>query len=70
VTFINRHPIPSVDSAGYDLNKIVRTEYDEPLYTKLALEALDAWRQLEWKGIFHETVSRTAFSMALYLSEC
>ncbi|KAK1962310.1 FAD dependent oxidoreductase [Colletotrichum sublineola] len=52
---LDRHPLPSLDSAGYDLNKIIRTEYDEPLYTKLALEALDAWRKPEWDGIFHET---------------
>ncbi|KAK2060846.1 FAD dependent oxidoreductase [Colletotrichum caudatum] len=55
VKCLDRHPLPSLDSAGYDLNKIIRTEYDEPLYTKLALEALDAWRQPEWNGIFHET---------------
>ncbi|OLN87297.1 L-saccharopine oxidase 3 [Colletotrichum chlorophyti] len=55
VTCIDRHPVPSPDSAGYDLNKIIRTEYDEPLYTELALEALDAWRKPEWNGIFHET---------------
>ncbi|KAI8221017.1 L-saccharopine oxidase [Colletotrichum sp. SAR 10_86] len=52
---IDRHPVPSLDSAAYDLNKIIRTEYDEPLYTELALEALNAWRQPEWEGIFHET---------------
>ncbi|GJC83525.1 L-saccharopine oxidase [Colletotrichum liriopes] len=53
---LDRHPVPSLDSAGYDLNKIIRTEYDEPLYTNLALEALNAWRQPEWSGIFHETL--------------
>jgi len=26
---------PSPDSAGYDLNKIIRTEYDEPLYAEM-----------------------------------
>ncbi|KAK1983777.1 FAD dependent oxidoreductase [Colletotrichum cereale] len=52
---LDRHPLPSLDSAGHDLNKIIRTEYEEPLYTALALEALDAWRQPEWNGIFHET---------------
>lgn len=57
ITCIDRHPWPSLDSAGHDLNKIIRTEYDEPLYTDLALEALEAWRRPEWKGIFHETVS-------------
>ncbi|KAM0468463.1 hypothetical protein ACHAP7_010916 [Fusarium lateritium] len=55
VTCIDRHPWPSLDSAGHDLNKIMRTEYDEPLYTRLALEALEVWREPEWKGIFHET---------------
>ncbi|KAM5349462.1 hypothetical protein ACJ41O_005967 [Fusarium nematophilum] len=55
VTCIDRHPWPSLDSAGHDLNKIIRTEYDEPMYTQLALEALDAWRGPEWNGIFHET---------------
>ncbi|KAF4987717.1 hypothetical protein FGRMN_10213 [Fusarium graminum] len=55
VTCIDRHPWPSLDSAGHDLNKIMRTEYDEPLYTRLALEALEAWRDPEWKGILHET---------------
>ncbi|KAF4982475.1 hypothetical protein FZEAL_1900 [Fusarium zealandicum] len=55
VTCIDRHPWPSPDSAGYDLNKIIRTEYDEPMYTELALEALKAWREPEWAGIYHET---------------
>ncbi|KAH6890280.1 FAD dependent oxidoreductase [Thelonectria olida] len=55
ITCIDRHPWPSVDSAGHDLNKIVRTEYDESMYTELALQALDVWRKPEWNGIFHET---------------
>ncbi|KAK7430494.1 hypothetical protein QQZ08_003013 [Neonectria magnoliae] len=55
VTCIDRHQCPSLDSAGHDLNKIVRTEYEEPLYVELALEALEAWREPEWDGIFHET---------------
>lgn len=29
--------IPSQYSAGYDLNKIVRPEYEDPFYTELAL---------------------------------
>jgi sarcosine oxidase / L-pipecolate oxidase len=39
----------------------MRTEYDEPLYTELALEALAAWRSPEWEGIFHETVSSATY---------
>ncbi|KAG9496360.1 hypothetical protein J7337_012947 [Fusarium musae] len=55
ITCIDRHPWPSLDSAGHDLNKVMRTEYDEPLYTRLALEALDAWRDPEWHDVFFET---------------
>lgn len=29
--------IPPRSSAGYDLNKIVRAEYDDPWYTELAI---------------------------------
>ena len=32
--------IPSRYSAGYDLNKIVRPEYEDPFYTDLALVSL------------------------------
>jgi hypothetical protein len=31
---------PSLDSAGYDLNKIIRTEYDEPLYAEMGMTLL------------------------------
>ncbi|OBT68206.1 hypothetical protein VE03_02381 [Pseudogymnoascus sp. 23342-1-I1] len=55
ITCIDKHPYPSLDSAGYDLNKIIRTEYDEPLYAEMALEAIQAWRDPMWNGIFHET---------------
>ncbi|RDW59915.1 FAD dependent oxidoreductase-3 [Coleophoma cylindrospora] len=55
ITCIDKHPYPSLDSAGYDLNKIIRTEYDEPLYAQMALEAIGAWREPLWKDVFHET---------------
>ncbi|KAK8233930.1 putative sarcosine oxidase [Phyllosticta capitalensis] len=55
VTCIDKRPFPSVDSAAYDLNKIIRTEYDEELYSEMAIEAIQAWRQPMFDGIFHET---------------
>ncbi|KAJ9138442.1 putative Sarcosine oxidase [Pleurostoma richardsiae] len=55
IVCIDRHAWPSLDSAAHDLNKIIRTEYEEELYTELALEALRAWRQPIWDGVFHET---------------
>jgi len=40
ITCIDRRPYPSIDSAGYDLNKIIRTEYDEPLYAEMGKGAV------------------------------
>ncbi|THW28926.1 putative sarcosine oxidase [Aureobasidium pullulans] len=55
ITCIDKWPYPSLDSAGYDINKIIRTEYDEPLYAEMALEAIQAWRTPMYTDIFHET---------------
>lgn len=30
-------PVPPAQSAGDDLNKIIRAEYEDPFYTELAL---------------------------------
>jgi sarcosine oxidase/L-pipecolate oxidase len=37
ITVLDRAPVPSPYSAGNDLNKIVRAEYEDPFYTELAL---------------------------------
>jgi glycine/D-amino acid oxidase-like deaminating enzyme len=37
ITVIDRAAVPSPYSAGHDLNKIVRAEYEDPFYTELAL---------------------------------
>lgn len=36
--------VPPADSAGNDLNKIVRAEYEDPFYAERALEAMAAWK--------------------------
>ncbi|RDW93843.1 NAD(P)/FAD-dependent oxidoreductase [Aspergillus mulundensis] len=50
VTVLDRFPVPSFEAAGNDINKIVRTEYPEPLYTKLASDSRDIWR--DSNGLF------------------
>ena len=40
IVFDRASEIPSRYSAGYDLNKIVRPEYEDPFYTDLALVSL------------------------------
>ncbi|CAI7592925.1 unnamed protein product [Penicillium viridicatum] len=52
---IDRWLVPSPSSAGYDRNKIVRTEYSSPVYTVLAHEALELWKDPLFKDIFHNT---------------
>lgn len=45
ITVYDRSPeIPSPYSAAYDLNKIVRAEYEDPFYTRLALQAIKKWK--------------------------
>ncbi|KAI1100538.1 FAD dependent oxidoreductase [Jackrogersella minutella] len=42
-------------SAGNDLNKIIRAEYEDPFYAELALEAFAAWKSPLFAPYYHET---------------
>ncbi|EPX74663.1 L-saccharopine oxidase [Schizosaccharomyces octosporus yFS286] len=44
IVAIDAEAVPSSMSAANDLNKIVRPEYADIKYMKLALEAMDSWR--------------------------
>lgn len=56
VTVLDRaSEIPSSYSAGCDLNKIVRAEYEDPFYTDLALEAIKAWKSPLFAPYYAET---------------
>ncbi|EXJ55456.1 hypothetical protein A1O7_08383 [Cladophialophora yegresii CBS 114405] len=46
--------IPSRYSAAYDLNKIVRAEYEDDFYTDLALKAINRWKTPLWGRNFHQ----------------
>ncbi|KAK4234197.1 FAD dependent oxidoreductase [Achaetomium macrosporum] len=57
ITVLEKSPtIPSHLSAGNDLNKILRAEYEDAFYTELALQAMREWKD---NGLFaphyHET---------------
>ncbi|KAK8078692.1 sarcosine oxidase [Apiospora phragmitis] len=47
--------VPPVDSAGNDLNKIIRAEYEDPFYAELALQAIEAWKTPLFAPYYHET---------------
>lgn len=57
VTVVDRFDAPSKDSAATDLNKVVRADYPNPLYTKLGLEAMSVWKDPTsiFKGMYRET---------------
>ncbi|KAI1801190.1 FAD dependent oxidoreductase [Daldinia bambusicola] len=42
-------------SAGNDLNKIIRAEYEDPFYAELALDAIAAWKSPLFSPYYHET---------------
>ncbi|KAJ9608628.1 hypothetical protein H2200_006399 [Cladophialophora chaetospira] len=46
--------IPSPYSGAYDLNKIVRAEYEDNFYTELALKAINRWKTALWGANFHQ----------------
>ncbi|CAM1507803.1 Fc.00g046510.m01.CDS01 [Cosmosporella sp. VM-42] len=47
--------IPSQYSAAYDLNKIIRAEYEDSFYTDLVLEAMEGWKTPLFGPYYHET---------------
>ncbi|KAH6965286.1 FAD dependent oxidoreductase [Fusarium venenatum] len=57
VTVVDRFAAPSRDSAGTDLNKVIRADYPNPHYAKLGLETLDVWKDPEslFQGLYSET---------------
>ncbi|KAF4965462.1 hypothetical protein FSARC_6764 [Fusarium sarcochroum] len=57
VTVVDRFDAPSRDSAGTDLNKVIRADYPNPLYAKLGLETLGVWKDPDslFKGLYHES---------------
>ncbi|KAE8369007.1 FAD dependent oxidoreductase [Aspergillus caelatus] len=56
VTILERaETIPSPYSAAYDLNKIIRAEYEDDFYSKLALEAIEGWKTPLFGPYYHQT---------------
>lgn len=62
VTVLDRSAPPSFEAAGNDINKVIRRDYPEPLYARLATEAIDVWR--DPSGIFNDLYHRSGWIMA------
>lgn len=48
ITLIDQAEIPNKESSSYDVNRIARSDYSNPLYTALATKALNSWRDEHW----------------------
>lgn len=44
ITVVDRSTFPSTDAASIDVSRIVRSDYSDPAYAGLALQAQEAWR--------------------------
>ncbi|KAG5786006.1 hypothetical protein H9Q73_000306 [Fusarium xylarioides] len=57
VTVVDRFEAPSRDSAGTDLNKVIRADYPNPYYAQLGLETLAVWKDPDslFKGLYRES---------------
>lgn len=69
ITLIDRdaHTAQRRVAASWDWNKVVRADYRDPVYCRLALEAQDVWRvDPLWRPFYRETgiywISRTGFA--------
>ncbi|KAK2797394.1 hypothetical protein FQN50_009195 [Emmonsiellopsis sp. PD_5] len=56
ITLVDRTAFPCPSAAGHDLNKIIRAEYEDSMYMRLALEAQKQWlTDPVLKPYFHQT---------------
>lgn len=44
IKVLDRWAPPSLEAAGTDINKVVRSDYSEPLYSRLGEEAMSVWK--------------------------
>ncbi|KAL2209884.1 FAD dependent oxidoreductase [Sarocladium strictum] len=52
ITVLDRYLPPVVDGSSVDISRVIRVDYADELYTRMALEAQDGW-STEYKDHFH-----------------
>ena len=55
IDVFDKWPVPSRDAASTDTTKIVRADYTEPIYAKIAGEAIELWKTELYRGTYHQT---------------
>lgn len=51
---LDRYPPPSIEAAATDISKIIRSDYNEPLYAQMGIESIEAWSSWSlFRGLYH-----------------
>ena len=54
IQVLDRYPVPSCEAAATDISKVIRSDYNEPLYARMGIESIKAWRDSEmFRGLYH-----------------
>jgi sarcosine oxidase/L-pipecolate oxidase len=54
IRVLDRHATPSCEAASTDISKVIRSDYNEPLYCKMGIESIEAWRDWDmFQGLYH-----------------
>ncbi|KAH7086449.1 FAD dependent oxidoreductase [Paraphoma chrysanthemicola] len=54
ITIVDRHVPPLPDGSSVDISRVIRFDYRDPVYAKLAKEAFDLWNDdPKFRGIFY-----------------
>lgn len=55
VVVADRHLPPVKDGSSVDVSRVIRTDYADELYHRMAREAYNSWREGKYRQDFHET---------------
>jgi sarcosine oxidase/L-pipecolate oxidase len=63
IRIFDPYPPPAYASAGYDINKIVRTEYDDVIMTRIGHQVMDLWKT---DVVFKDTLQNVGYLEGTY----
>ncbi|KAJ5194386.1 FAD dependent oxidoreductase [Penicillium cf. griseofulvum] len=54
IRVLDPYASPSCEAASTDISKVIRSDYNEPLYARLGIESIEAWRSWPlFRGLYH-----------------
>lgn len=71
ITVIDRSTPPVPDGSSVDISRVIRTDYADPIYARMATEAQALW-QTEYKEHYHQCgfVMLSNIPKHTYIEEC